>query len=272
MTHSKKTIYTLILLCAVLALAFIAIRAVQIVTLYDITEGHFRAGSDAVVIASGMCGAVALILFVLGFLPKPGKSFGQSSSPSHVTVFSGALCGFMFVSAFFIQIFYFAKDVTASGSLGEKILFFSSLVMTLPTAAYFFKAASTLKMKKLNVEVLSLCPIIWCILYLVFTYFRADLTMNSPTRLAYQVALIAAMLCTVLEARSRIGIPKNRLYVAMSLASVFLIFVISIPDFLLSSFWLLPFGIQTVYSATLTAYGVYVLARLASHVSEPIAE
>lgn len=263
MTHSRKTILSLILLTAVLALAFTVIRTVHIKNYYDVTEGHFRRGSDAVTVATAMTYITAGILLVMGAIPKAAKK--PSGETSHVTVFSGALCGFMFISSLFIQIFYFAKEGLTEGSFPIRLVFCLSMLLTIPSAMYYFKSASTMKLQRVNAQLLSFCPVLWCITYTIYTYFSTSLTMNSPMRLSYQATLIAAMLAMVLEARSHIGIPKQRLHIGVSLAASFIILVLSIPEFLLSAFWLMPFGIQTVYSATLTAYAVYTMARLTAY-------
>lgn len=287
MNTGKSRIYILIAAALILAVGFAVVRVILVVNYYDVEEGLYAANAVGVTAARVLFGVSLVVLGLLPMLIVKKRDFKQMPEANHGVVFTGAMCGFMFISSSILVSYYFifkpaieTKSVfgTAKNPDVIDIVVFISLVLTVlfgivSSLYYFWCASTTTKLKKLNYRLLSLMPVLCEVFYLVYMYFKRDTVMNSPERSITQLSAIAVMVYCVAEARFHFGIARNRTYTAVSLITVTAIIVACVPGFLLTAFWVMPFSSETVYEVLQLAMAAYIIFRLISvAASEPAPE
>ncbi|MBQ7700513.1 MAG: hypothetical protein IJT49_09255 [Clostridia bacterium] len=273
MSSNKSRIYILIAAALILAVGFAAVRAILVVNYYDVEEGLYASDATGITAVRILFGASLLLLGVLSFLLVKKREFKQMPEANHGVVFTGAMCGFMFISSAILVSYYFLpshfKTVFGSNHGGIDIVLLIMLLLTVlfglaSSLYYFWCAATTTKLKKLPYRLFSLMPVMFFIFYLVFMYFKKDTVMNSPERTITQLSAIAVMVYCVAEARFHFGIARYRTYTAVSLIAVTSVIVACVPGFLLTAFWVMPFTTETVYEVLQLAMAAYIIFRLIS--------
>lgn len=274
MNTDKSRIYLLIAAALILAVGFAVVRVILVVNYYDVEQGLYAASAVGVTAARILFGASLLLLAVLAFLLVKKREFKQMPEANHGVVFTGAMCGFMFISSSVLISYYFLpshfKAVFGSRSVAamDIVMFIMLLLAVLFGLAsslyYFWCAATTTKLKKLPYRLFSLMPVLWGIFYLIYMYFKDDTVMNSPERMITQLSTIAVMVYCVSEARFHFGIARYRTYTAIALIAVTTVIVTCAPGFLLTAFWVMPFSTETVYEVLQLAMAAYIIFRLIS--------
>lgn len=85
-----------------------------------------------------------------------------------------------------------------------------SLLLSAPYA--LLQASPNARRHKASLSLLGLLPILSCILLNAYYYFDVSIEMNSPIKLALQIALLFAMLAYVGEVRFHLDRPTPRVY------------------------------------------------------------
>lgn len=274
MNTNKSRIYLLIAAALILAVGFAVVRVILVINYYDVEEGLYAASAVGVTAARILFGISLALLALLAFLLVKKREFKKMPEANHGVVFTGAMCGFMFISSSILVSYYFLpshfKSVFGSRSVGamDAVLLIMLLLTVLFGIAsslyYFWSAATTTKLKKLPYKLFSLMPVLCGIFYLVYMYFKEDTVMNSPERMITQLSTITVMLYCVAEARFHFGIARYRMYTALSLVAITTVIVTCAPGFLLTAFWVMPFSTETVYEVLQLAMAAYIIFRLAS--------
>ena len=281
MNTNKSRIYILIAAALIIAVGFAVVRTVLVVNYYNVDEGLYSREAVGVTTARVMFAAALLLICVLTFVLLRPVEYKKMPEGNHGTVYTAALCGFMYISSALLGGWYFlpelfrnafmktSSSVAISGSHWTYVVLFVSFCATLLfsvlSSLYYFWCASTeTKLKKLNYKLLSLMPILWGVAYLVYLYFKKDTVINSPERAVTQLSVIAVMLCATAEARFHLGIARYRTYAALCLVSVMCVTVACVPTFLLHAFWLLPLSAETVFCVLQVALAAYIVTRLIS--------
>ena len=274
MTTDKSRCIIITAAIVILALAFAVLRIVIAVNYYDVSESLYTVGAKNVVgIVRAVFVCCLAALGVMAFVLTKKRKFDELPEASHGVVFTGSLCGFMFISSVVLEIVYFFADVKNSSGRAVFVLFILSLLFAALSSLYYFRAASTTFMKKLNYRVFCIMPPLWAACYAVTIYFSKNTVINSPERLIIQLSVIMIMLYTVSEARFHFGIARPRLHVALSAVTVVVIITACVPNFLLTAFWLLPFSSDTVFSVLQVGVAMYVLQRMISVINaKPVEE
>lgn len=277
MNTDKSRIFILIAAALIIAIGFAIVRTVLVINYYNVEEGLYQRGAHGVTAARIVFAVSLAVLAVLSLLLLKKRSFKSLPEANHGVVFTGALCGFMFISSAILSLYYFmptlARAAFRSQSLPRTktnnvvlfIMFSLTVVFALVSALYFFWCASTdTKLKKLNYKLLSLMPVLWGIFYLIYMYFKKDTVINSQERAIQQFSVVTVMLYCLSEARFHFGIAKYRTYVAVTLVSVVSVITAAVPGFILTAFWLLPFSAETIFDVMQLAFAVYMVCRLIS--------
>ena len=247
-----------------LAIAFAVLRIIITVTYYDVYESLYRAGSENVTVMRIVFASSLLALGIFAFFFTPKKNYKELPESTHGVVFTGSLCGFMFISSVILELVYFYGSVRRSSNKVVFLLFVLSLVFCVFSSLYYFWSASTTLFRKVNYKILSVMPSLWAACYAVTIYFSKSTVINSPERMIIQFSVIMIMLYTVSEARFHFGIARPRLYMAVSAITVVSIVTACVPNFLLTAFWFLPFSSDTVFSVLQLGIAMYILQRMIS--------
>lgn len=246
------------------SLAFAVVRIVITVNYYDVSETLYSAGAENVGIVRVVYAASLLLLGVFAFIAAPKKKYKELPEASHGVVFTGSLCGFMFISSVILEIVYFFADIRKSSGTAVFVLFLLSLAFCVLSSLYYFWSASTTLFRKMNYRILSIMPSLWAACYAVTVYFSKNTVINSPERLIIQFSVIMVMLYAISEARFHFGIARPRLYIAVSAVTVVAIITACVPNFLLTAFWFLPFSSDTVFSVLQVGIAMYIIQRMIS--------
>ncbi len=264
MKSTKKLLLPLIITSLITGPVFAILRVLLMTNFYDTEEKLYKYGTDLPDIFIGVLALTFAILGVCALFVKPNK-FNSALPPANIPItFSGAFCGFLFISSTVLQIFYFSADVFDSKKIAYKILFSLMLVFGLLSSLYFFKISATSSLHFFSMKYLSLCPILWAIFYLVFTYFDESVIINNPERELVHLAAIASLLYFTAESRYHLGIAKPRIYFSISMISVIAIFAISVPNVLLTANGILDFNTHTIYSFCQIGILLYIITRVFS--------
>ena len=247
-----------------LAVAFAVVRIIITVTYYDVFESLYRTGAENVTVLRIVFAVSLLALGVFAFFFAPKKKYKELPEATHGVVFTGSLCGFMFISSVILEIVYFYGSVRKSSGKAVFLLFVMSLVFCIFSSLYYFWTASTTLFRKVNYKILSVMPSLWAACYAVTIYFSKSTVINSPERMIIQFSVVMIMLYTVSEARFHFGIARPRLYIAVSAITIVSIVTACVPNFLLTAFWFLPFSSDTVFSVLQLGIAMYILQRMIS--------
>lgn len=276
MNTGKSRIYILIAVALIVAVGFAAVRAILVVNYYNVDEGLYAANAAGVTPTRIMFAVSLLLLGAAPFLLVKKREFEKMPEANHGVVFTGAMCGFMFISSAILVSYYFLPGCFMAVFGGKSsnvngidvvllIMILLMIIFSIASALYYFWCASTTtKLKKLPYKLFSLMPVLFCIFYLIYMYFKKDTVMNSPERMITQLSAITVMVYCVSEARFHFGIARYRLYVAMSLVTVAAVIVACVPGFLLTAFWVMPFTTETIYEILQLAIAAYIIFRLVS--------
>lgn len=275
MNSNKSRIYILIAAALIIAVGFAVVRVILVVNYYNVEEGLYYAANAVGVMTARVlfiAALAALGIFPLFFVKK--REFTQIPEATHGVVFTGAMCGFMYISSAILVSYYFLpslfKEVFNSMIVNvNSIVLLVTLLLTvifglLSSLYYFWCASTTTKMKKLNYRLFSFMPILFGVFYLVFMYFKKDTVINSPERIITQLSALCVMVYCVAEARFHFGIAKYKTYVSISLIAMTAVIVTCVPGFLLTAFWVMPFSTETIYEVLELAMAVYIVFRLIS--------
>ena len=280
MNTNKSRIYILIAAALILAVGFAVVRVILVVNYYNVDEGLYASNAVGVTAARILFGVSLVLLAVLAFLLIKKREFKKMPEANHGVVFTGAMCGFMFISSSILVSYYFLpshfKAVSGGRAAAMDVVLLVMLLLTVlfglaSSLYYFWCAATTTKLKKLPYRLFSLMPVLSAIFYLVYMYFKNDTVMNSPERMITQLSTIAVMVYCVAEARFHFGIARYRTYTAISLIAVTTVIVTCAPGFLLTAFWVMPFSTETVYEVLQLAMAAFIIFRLTS-TAEPETE
>ena len=264
MTPDKSRCIGIVAAVVLLSIAFATLRIVITVNYYDVSESLYAKGAESVGIVRVVFALCLLALGVFAFLLTCKNKFKELPETTHGVVFTGSLCGFMFISSVILQTVYFFNDVRKSSGKAVFIIFILSLLFAALSSLYYFWAASTTFFKKLPYRIFCVMPALWAACYAVTIYFSKGTVINSPERMIIQLSVIMIMLYTVSEGRFHFGIARPRLHVALSAVAVVVIITACVPNFLLTAFWLLPFSSDTVFSVLQVGVAMYVLQRMIS--------
>ena len=182
---------------------------------YEPATHYFRAGavlpvlSVLLVLLSALLGSLSILLW--------REELEQSPFAPHRT-FSASTLGFLLAGSVLLK---------AGGSDTLRVAAGVLLLLSAPYA--FLHALPRMREHRAAMTLLGLLPILACILLNAYYYFDVSIEMNSPIKLALQLALLPAMLAYTGEIRFHLGRPCRRLY-------------------LLADVWLMSLGVLSALS------------------------
>ncbi len=267
---NTKNLFTPLLFASLVTGAVLAVLRVFIMNKYYNTEEKlYSAGTELPGVFFTIFVLAFLIIGLSAFLIKQNSKNSVLPAANLPVTFSGAFCGFLFISATVLQIVYFAKSIYSDGNATSyKVLFTVMTLFGLLSALYFFKISSTSNLRFFSVQATCFFPIFWALFYLVFMYFDQSVVMNNPERELVQLAAIASLLYFTTEARYQLGIAKPRLYFAFSLAAIIIIFASSIPNVVLTASGTIQFNSHTIYSFCQIGILSYIITRNFSFITD----
>ena len=258
-----------------LSIILIAVRLYLLLSYFDPDAQQYVMNvASPLYFNAALCVAV-LILFSAFFVFRKKSAAVDFASPTQATVFTASLCAFMMIAYIILEIYaqytthfsfisYFQEFAKYEQKCRQFIFKFALVLLAVPCVFYFFRVASSSDKNKKRIGFLSLFPILWIMILLIYTYFDLTVSYNNPNRILNQMALISSMLYFVGEARYQLKIEKPSLYLSVSFISVLLLSVSTIPTVILNSFWVLNDTFPTVCYAVQLAICFYIISRIGS--------
>lgn len=262
----KKTVnYTPLSIVALLIAAVVIVLHTLLVRRYfEIDIALFETG---VFLPKILYAAVAVYTVVCIFLGFLFQKTHQEKKPkrAHLTgisLYTGLLCGFAMIAAAVIYVL----DIVRSGNVilfntASDIVTAALIVCTIPAAAYFIISAFGGGYKNKSAIVCGMFTVIWMALLLLKLYFEMDVSLNSPTRILRQLAVISVMLYMLQELRYRIGIKRSALFRVFAALAVLFVGLSASSDITVMLRGGASDSVSTVFSYVVWCVGLYTVVN-----------
>ncbi len=240
-------------LFGVLALA-VALRIVALFTCYDADIGYFMRGRFIPELSTFLCGLCCAASLAFPFVcEKDAVSYKTADERPHSALeyFATAYAAFVILGAFFYEIYHCISDNTVGGLFArasellassadnayaarscriQAVIIIIGIISAAISAVYFLLRLNEKRRKEWYV-LLGFAPGLRGVSGLARIYFDMTTEMNSPNKLALQIALISVMIYFVFELRMLLGGKKARprAYAASGLIAAVLTAMASVP-------------------------------------------
>lgn len=244
----------------ILIIALAAVRTWMIAQFYNANTGYFNCDGIYTIILYA-CEALCLVIAVIALAVFSKKIRIAQPAPSSASLFAGLFCGFLMLAS---VVLYFID--TPAGNYFNSYLTLASLILAVVSVVYFMLGITSQKVGYTVKSLLCFCVIFWAMLSLLGLYFDTTLTINNPSKLAEQLALVSVMLYFLYECRFFIDKQRPAIYLAIGFISSVMLGVSVLPN-IISAFFL-GIDVTTGFYTQIAELGifVYVLFRTASNI------
>mgnify|MGYP003306261052 CR=1 FL=1 len=212
------------------------------------------------------------------------------SDASQLTVFASMFCGFLLLAHDLFLVYDVASNnwdaigpligrpQTAAVTMASAVFTLSLMILAIPAAIYFFKAAQGTS--RPSHPVFATLTVIWFVMFALHAYFDASTAFNSPTKVLRILTILAFTMFAIHESRRTLEIPLPRVYFPTAYLAVLLGLTHAISDAVLLGAGKLRIPEGYLGIAVELAYVVYILSRLlylgatkpAAHIPEETSE
>ncbi len=241
---------------------------------FDATVGYFNSNTPLPYILSALC-LLALLWFLSSLFMIP-KNVLDGASPTTITVNIAAtpicICSLLLGSLMIISYFFILSGNTIGdlffGFAGEKTLLLIACGIFLVIAAIYFTILwfTQDSYGEINALVGFSVPFA-CILLVAIAYFDLFVTMNSPVKIGFQLAMISFMIFFLFELRVALGKAKPRAYFFFAMTAMLVSGIASIPQIIAFIAGKLNNTTYLLYAVFSLCVFVYTLSRLCIFVS-----
>ena len=227
--------------------------------------------------------SVLLALLLPAFTVKSCDLTSESKN-SIFTVFASSLLGFLFAGYFvnfllvpirhlWTSVKFPSPDI-ASMTPVLKLIYYAGIVVAIPCAVYFLVIATQAKFKPdSKMCVLSVFPVIWLSLRLIFYFMSTSSHVNVSGRKMYILSLALAVVFFLQDAKR--WIPDKKLsakesslrlaiYAATGFASVLTFMTYHLSNTFLQAFWIIDAEDSYILNGIFIAMILFIAFRLAS--------
>ena len=218
---------------------------------------------------------------------KKGIVYHESASVmvqgTQTLVISSSLTGFLLVASFVLQILDIINDPVwknnLSGYIKNNTFDFILIFAAILGAVYFFKTASlrpigtTLGDNDAAIPkfsqgyiLFSFFPIIWVFLNIFKCFFDMNKSVNSPIRIYELVCFLSLSLYLVAESRILVGKRETSKFFSFAYTSILLTSLSALPNFILSSFWILETSTPVIVYGVQISLLLYISSRIYSQI------
>ena len=210
--------------------------------------------------------------------------FRSESKNSIFTVFASSLLGFLFAGYFvnfllvpirhlWTSVKFPSPDI-ASMTPALKLIYYAGIVVAIPCAVYFLVIATQANFKPdSKMCVLSVFPVIWLSLRLIFYFMSTSSHVNVSGRKMYILSLALAVVFFLQDAKR--WIPDKKLsakesslrlsiYAATGFASVLTFMTYHLSNTFLQAFWIIDAEDTYILNGIFIAMILFIAFRLAS--------
>ncbi|HPE95707.1 MAG TPA: hypothetical protein PLT66_06560 [Bacillota bacterium] len=206
-----------------------------------------------------------VVIFAAGVFIIKKNSVNSLVYDDTPTIFFSTLTGFMTVTTAGLLVFYHFSGASAMTTAEWAVV----VLLVLSCCFFIYAPSKKAKTQSSLFSAMAAMPIIMSIARLLIYFFRINNRPNSDMSLFHLFSLAAIMLFFVYEGKFSVSSGSARLYVFFGLCSVLLTSVYALPELILSSFWIVAWQSDTVFSALELLMSLFIAARLLSlHVDE----
>ena len=137
------------------------------------------------------------------------------------------------------------------------------LLSSLGLAGYFVLCALAEGSKTLRTA-FGICAILFCVFYILYTYFDTSLVLNSPIKIFDQLTFVVFTLFFILECRFEFGTASNAVYLPVTLLAMTFAASASIPALLYAATQHTALSGSVMHDFMVFAFFLYTASRLFS--------
>lgn len=262
----KKTVnHTPLSIAALLFAAVVIVLHTLLVRKYfEVDVALFETGTYLPKILYAAVAVYTVLCIFLGFFFQKTRR-EKPLKRAHLTgisLYTGLLCGFAMIASAVIYVL----DMVGSGNMilfdtASDIVTAALIICTVPAAAYFIISAFGGGYRNKPAVVCGMFTVIWMALLLLKLYFEMDVSLNSPTRILRQLAVIAVMFYMLQELRYRIGIKRHALFRAFSALAVLFVGLSASSDITVMLRGGASDSVSTVFSYVVWCVGLYTIVN-----------
>jgi len=239
MSKSSKTRFRALIFLALLgAVGGMIARVLISAASLDTTTAHYAQGVAAPIILHAAIAVFFAVLVCAAFLIPKKELPSAYTSLSQDTVTASVFVAFLMLA--YDGVLFLRRMANSStnamvlvdngnGTTAGKLFAYFLLIIAVPAALYFLLLA--FKSKRIDgvlkapdgaaFGILSAMPLLWCIAFVLNTYFENTIAFNSPIKVFRILVMLVLMFFAIQDSRMVIGIPMPRLYLISALFAVF---------------------------------------------------
>ena len=196
----------------------------------------------------------------------------NTAAVSQFTTFTSMFSGFLLL-AYDLYLIYEAASSnwnaigpligrlpTASVTMASAVFTLLLMILAIPAAIYFLKAAQGIA--KPSLPFFATMTVVWLVLFALHAYFDASIAFNSPTKVLRILTVLALAIYAIHETRRLLDIPMPRVYFPSAFLAVLLGLTHAISDAVLLGTGKIKLQEGYLGIAVELAYVLYILSRL----------
>ena len=197
-----------------LTLGATVFRAVLLFTSFDASLGYFAEGAAADLLLPLLFVIAAVLYACYGFLSR--ADLHECERRTTVAVIFASAFATVSVAVWFITSLplIFSAPTPIAG-----IFALLMLLASLGLGGYFVLCALAEGSKTLRTA-FGICAVLFCVFYILYTYFDTALVLNSPIKIFDQLTYVVFTLFFILECRCQFGTAHGALYLPVTLLAM----------------------------------------------------
>lgn len=242
--------------------------------------------STAVTVFTFCCVVAVVIALLLPSLTIPVQDLKRPQRNSICTVFASSLLGFLFAGyvvnyiitplrPIWTNVTFPGPDFSSMTTM-LKVFYYGGIAVAIPCAIYFLSIATQSEFKPgTKMCILSVCPVIWLSLRLVFYFMSTSAHVNISGRKLYIVSMILAVLFFIQDAKRWIPVVESqedprdtlkhsKMFFATGFASIVTFTAYHLSTTYLQAFWILRPEDSYILNGIFISMILFIAFRLSS--------
>ncbi len=257
-SRSRLPIVLLIVSVAVSVLSAAA-RIFLTMTEFEVRYGVYEHGTILPTVYHVLLLLIVAALVILACIGTPKREPDYFIRKNDAVIFLSCLTAFLLAANTLIAI------INAVSGGVPSIFDILEVCFAIPALLFFFGLIKKSDAPSPVMMFTSLFPIAWCSVCLIRVYFDNTMLHTSPTKTLAELALLAAMLYFLTEARMQLGITSHRFFLATALIAPVILITNAVPNLLLSDHLLIAESANFLHGFVEIAFALFIYARLCSY-------
>ncbi|MBQ8551563.1 MAG: hypothetical protein IJ428_01980 [Clostridia bacterium] len=264
MKRFEKFPIMLLAVSAGTALLSVILRSILTLTSIDVRYGVYSHGTVLPNIYHIILAVACIALCVTAVIKAPARDGDYIIPVSDFTVFASCAAAFLLIFELFLSLYNIILANTE-----PSVFDILELCFSVPSIMYFLGLTRSKGKRSLALAVTSFFPTARCAVCLIRIYFDNTTLMTSPNKVLGELALLAAMIYFLSEARNQLGITSHRFYLAAASVAPILLFTSAVPNLLFSDSLSIGASDNYMRYAVEAVFALFIWARLAAYSKNP---